>query len=77
MTLNPAGNLSPDTLFDFIVGDFESAWEALVATWEPGQHAGNFLFARQAMSLLELCARVASSDPSGVALADLESALYA
>ena len=29
------------------------------------------------MSLLELCARVASSDPSGVALADLGSALYA
>jgi hypothetical protein len=45
----PPGNLSPDTLFDFIVGDFEATWEALAATWQLGQSGGNFLFARQAM----------------------------
>ncbi len=71
----PPGNLSPDTLFDFIVGDFEATWEALAATWKPGQSGGNFLFARQAMSLLELCCRVASADPSGDALAAYGSAL--
>jgi len=71
----PPGNLSPDTLFDFIVGDFEATWEALAATWQPGQNGGNFLFARQAMSLLELCCRVASADPTGNALAAYGAAL--
>lgn len=71
----PPGNLSPDTLFDFIVGDFEATWEALAATWQPGQSGGNFLFARQAMSLLELCCRVASADPTGNALAAYGAAL--
>jgi hypothetical protein len=75
MSSIPPGNLSPDTLFDFIVGDFEATWEALAATWEPGQSGGNFLFARQAMSLLELCCRVASADPTGGALAAYGSAL--
>jgi hypothetical protein len=32
MSLIPPGNLSPDTLFDFILGDFEATREALAAT---------------------------------------------
>src|SRR3984957_13459089 len=75
MTTIPPGNLSPDTLFDFIVGDFEATWEGLAATWAPGHHGGNFPFARQAMSLREPSCRVASVDPTGAALADYGAAL--
>jgi hypothetical protein len=60
-------NLEPVLLLDFVQGDFEAAWNALVtvreATWR-----GNFLFARQAMLLLEIACRLCHSDSSGDAL---------
>jgi len=46
-------------MYDAIVGDFVGAWNALVGT----KHAsgrGNFMFARQAMTLLEWGARLAT-----------------
>jgi hypothetical protein len=48
-------NLPPSKLHDFIVSDFEGAWDAVAATLPPGR--GNFMFARQAMLLLEWAAR--------------------
>jgi len=62
-----ATDLPVATLFDFIIGDFEDAWDALAA--RPGNlHRGNFLFARQAMTLLEVACRLCQSDGTGQAL---------
>src|SRR2546428_766643 len=70
----PSPNLSPATLYDFIVGDFEDAWTALAAT--PGPlHRANFMFARQAMTLLEFAARLCKGDHSGAAVRDLSKEL--
>ena len=74
-----ATNLPAGTLYDFITRDFEAAWEAMVQAvrprcWLPfvGRFwsaslpgGGNFLFARQAMTLLELAARMCRVDASG------------
>lgn len=62
-----ASDLPIATLLDFIIGDFEDAWDALAV--RPGKpHWGNFLFARQAMTLLEVACRLCQSDGSGQAL---------
>ena len=64
-------NLSSNELYDFIVGDFEVAWDAVAstpATDAKTGHRGNFMFARQAMTLLEFAARLCASDTSGQAL---------
>ena len=54
--------LPAETLYDFIVKDFERAWDAMaLADFEQGV-GGNFMFARQAMVLLELASRVAEGD---------------
>lgn len=67
-------NLSPETLYQFIVNDFEDAWNSLAGNqWARGR--GNFMFARQAMTLLEWAARLCSSDSTGTALAELSLAL--
>lgn len=49
--------LPPETLYRFIVADFEGAWNAL-ASYSTPCGRGNFMFARQAMSLLEWAARL-------------------
>jgi len=62
-----ATDLPVVTLFDFIIGDFEDTWDALAA--RPGNlHRGNFLFARQAMTLLEVACRLCYSDGTGQTL---------
>ena len=70
--------VSPDlpepTIIDFIIGDFESAWEAL-ANLQGSMPRGNFLFARQAMTLLEVVCRLCKSDQTGSALNDFSLAL--
>jgi len=55
------------TLFDFIIGDFEDTWDALAARLG-NLHRGNFLFARQAMTLLEVACRLCYSDGTGQTL---------
>ena len=45
------GNLDPKTLYDFITGDFEDAWNAIAGVAGAAVHRGNFMFGRQAMSL--------------------------
>lgn len=56
-----ATDLPVSTLVDFIIGDFEDAWDALAAR-QGNLHRGNFLFARQAMTLLEVACRLCYSD---------------
>lgn len=62
-------NLPPETIFEFIVRDFEDAWNAL-ADSSSARNRGNFLFARQTMVQLEWVARLAGTDATGSALAD-------
>jgi len=61
-------------LVDFIIGDFQDAWDSLAAT-QGSLHRGNFLFARQAMTLLEVACRLCYSDTTGQALKDLSREL--
>jgi hypothetical protein len=67
--------LPASTIFAFIVNDFESAWEAVVA--RPGHLSGrgNFMFALQAMILLEFACRLCAEDNTNHKLADLTKAL--
>lgn len=66
-------DITEKELLDFIIGDFEAAWDGLASTPGPG-HRGNFLFARHAVGLLEVVCRLCKS-ASGKALADLSAAL--
>ncbi len=67
-------DLSEQTIIDFIIGDFESAWKAL-ANLSGSMPRGNFLFARQAMTLLEVVCRLCKSDQTGSALKAFSSEL--
>lgn len=61
-------------VFDFITGDFRSAWNALAEIPETiAGHRGNFMFALQAMILLEWVCRLSSDDAN--ALQDFSKAL--
>lgn len=68
-------NLSPQTIYQFIVHDFEDAWNSLA--WNPtARGRGSFLFGQLAMVLLEFAARLCFTDSSGRALSDLSQALF-
>jgi hypothetical protein len=67
-------DLTPGTLAYLLCKDFRAAWDAM-ATVGPEGTGGNFMFARQALGLLELAARVCAEDKSGHALPDLSTAL--
>jgi hypothetical protein len=67
--------VEPSKIYEFIVGDFEDAWDSL-ASITSAKCRGNFMFARQAMVLLEWAARLASTDGSGAALPALSDELY-
>jgi len=60
------GDLSPQTLLQFIESDFESAWDSLAENPTVGGR-GNFMFAMQTMILLEVACRLCGSDTSGSA----------
>lgn len=66
-------NLPPSTLYTLIVKDFEGAWDSLARNPAQDIGRGNFMFARQAMTLLEWVGRLCASDPS--ALQDFSSEL--
>ena len=51
-------------LFRNLCIEFEEAWDALASTAVSEQTRVSFLFARQAMLLVELASRVASQDPA-------------
>jgi len=68
-------NLDPRTIYQYIVNDFEDAWNSLA--WNPSARGrGNFMFARQATILLEFAARLCTKDTSEVALKDLSAELF-
>jgi len=69
-------NQSPETLYHFIVNDFEDAWNSLASNPD-AKGRGNFMFAKQAMTLLEFAARLCSLETSSTALKGLSDALYA
>ena len=58
----PPGNLEPATLAHMLVDDFKTAWDAMATGSPDPAVGGNFMFARQAFSYLELAARTASND---------------
>jgi hypothetical protein len=51
-------------LFDNLCIDFEAAWNAMATTEFAERTSGSFLFARQAMLLVELASTVAGQDPA-------------
>ena len=69
-------DLPPSKVIDFIIGDFEAAWNGLAADPVSGNR-GNFLFALQAVVLVEVASRLCASDPTGAALRDLSAELEA
>lgn len=68
-------NLTEDEIFRFITGDFEGVWNSVAANSDASIGRGNFLFARQAMNLLEFAGRLCASDSSGLALLDFSQEL--
>jgi hypothetical protein len=71
-----ASDLPISTIVDFIIGDFEATWTALAADPRPGNR-GNFLFALQAVVLVEVASRLCASDASGAALGEFSAQLVA
>jgi hypothetical protein len=67
-------NESPEDLYKMMVADFEDGWNA-IAGHKHLSGRGNFMFARQAMGVLEFAARWCSTDPTGRALDDFSAAL--
>lgn len=51
-------------LFDNLCADFEAAWEAMATTELDQRTSGSFLFAGQAMLLVELASRIARQEPA-------------
>ena len=61
-------NLTPEKIHLFIVEDFKGAWDSIAANSKSEMGRGNFMFARQAMNLLEFAARLCHTDPSDAAI---------
>lgn len=59
-------NLTPDEIHQFIVRDFRGAWNSIAANHDATIGRGNFMFASQAMILLEFAARLYASNANGV-----------
>jgi hypothetical protein len=55
-------NLPHQNIFDFITGDFEDAWNSLAINGN-ARSRGNFMFARQTMTLLEFASRLCFGHP--------------
>jgi len=67
-------DLAERTIVEFIANDFASAWDAIAHLPGPLPR-GNFLFAKQAMVLLEVASRLCASDDNGKALKDFGEAI--
>ena len=66
-----AANLTKQEVFQFIIGDLRAAWFALTTVSRRknrDKSRGNFMFARQAMNLLEAAALLCSTDPGSRAV---------
>ena len=67
--------VSAQVIFNFIVADFETAWDCLAARKKHSSGGGNFIFALLAMILLEFACRICKKDTTGKKIADLTNAL--
>ncbi len=72
--MNDCPNLLPESIYQFIKGDFTSLWDSLALNKNPS-NGGNFTFALLDMILLEFVARYCSADKSGKAITDFSSKL--
>jgi hypothetical protein len=68
-------NLSVNEIYHFITGDFIACWDSLAGNLDPGIGRGNFMFARQAMNLLEFACRLYEDDSTGQARVDFSNEL--
>ncbi len=55
-------NLTVKEIFDFITKDFEGLWNSVAKNNDENTGRGNFIFGRQAMTLLEFVCRLCSKD---------------
>ena len=55
-------NLNPKEIYQFIVNDFRGAWDSVAANNNQNIGRGNFMFALQAMNLLEFGSRLCADD---------------
>jgi hypothetical protein len=70
-------DLPPEEVYQFICNDFETAWNGIAnSPVGQGWGGGNFLFAAQAMILLEWVCRLCAGDATGNALADFSRCLH-
>jgi hypothetical protein len=68
-------NLSPYEIYCFIKNDFLGAWNSIAANPDVTIGRCNFMFGRQAMSLLEFAALLCKSDNTHKALEDFSNEL--
>jgi hypothetical protein len=71
----PLGNLEPAILARFLYKDFVVAWDSMAACSPEPDVGGNLMFARQALSYLELACRTASGRDGAWYLANLSTRL--
>ena len=67
-------DLPPAEVVEFLTGDFRCAWDALAGRTDL-KRRGNFMFAGQCCVLLEVVARICTTDSSGAALRDVSAAI--
>src|SRR5205807_8712033 len=73
MLWNMVHNLSPAEIHCFIKSDFLGAWNSIAANPDTSIDRGNFMFGRQAMSLLEFVSLLCQSVPTQKTLRDFSN----
>jgi hypothetical protein len=68
-------NLTTHDIYNSIVNDFKGAWNSIAANSDPMIGRANFMFARQAMNLLEFAAMLCDTDPSRATIRDFSTEL--
>ena len=69
-------NLTPPEIYRFITSDFQGAWDSIAANSHERIGRGNFMFARQAMNLLEFAARLYTDDTTNATHRTFSSNLW-
>ncbi|HYT01741.1 MAG TPA: hypothetical protein VEL70_02445 [Candidatus Acidoferrum sp.] len=69
-------NLTAEEIHQFIVSDFRGAWNSIAANHNTTIGRGNFMFGRQAMTLLEFASRLYTNDATGIMQRNFSSELY-
>jgi hypothetical protein len=69
-------NLIAKEILQFIIADFKGTWDSVAMNDNQNIGRGNFMFGRQAMTLLEFISRLCSTDLSGKSLSNFSLELY-